>query len=60
MRILQKHYKNLRVKCKVIWMSKFIHGFKVSYRLIKMKASESSIPCIITLTHNEDLKTTFY
>ena len=29
-------------------MNKFIHGFWVSYGLIKLKVSESSTPCIIT------------
>ena len=38
-------------------MNKFIHGFWVSYGLIKIKVSESSTPCIIT--HDMDLKTMF-
>ena len=38
-------------------MNKLIHGFWVSYGLIKIKVSKSSTPCIIT--HNVDLEAMF-
>ena len=38
-------------------MNKLIHGFWVSYGLIKIKVSDSSTPCIIT--HNVDLEAMF-
>ena len=38
-------------------MNKFIHGFWVSYGLIKIKVSESTSPCIIT--HDVDLEIMF-
>ena len=40
-----------------MWINKFIHGFWVSYGLIKIKLSERSNPCIIT--HDVDLETVF-
>ena len=48
--------KNVK-ECKRLWMNKFVHGFWVSYGLIKVKVSESSTPC--TITHNVHLKTVF-
>ena len=47
--------KKLWAKCKRLWMDKFIHGFWVSYWLIKIKVSESSTPC----THDKDLEAKF-
>ena len=40
-----------------MWMNKFIHGFWVSYGLIKIKVSESTSSCIIT--HDVDLEIMF-
>ena len=51
------YYKKLWAKSKRMWMNKFIHGFWVSYGLIKIKVSESSTPCIIT--HDVDLEIMF-
>ena len=41
------YYKRLWAKCKRMSMNKFIHGFWVSYGLVKIEMSESSAPCII-------------
>ena len=49
------HITKLWTKCKRMRMNEFIHGFWVSYGLIKIKMSESSTPPIIRL--DVDLET---
>ena len=51
------YYKKLRVKCKKLWLNEYIYGFWVSYCLIKIKVSESSLP--VTVTHGVDLENKF-
>ena len=40
-----------------MWLNKYIYGFWVSYGLIKIKVSESSLP--VTITHDVDLENKF-
>ena len=54
---MRAYHKKLWAECKRMWMNKFIHGFWVSYGLVKIKVSESSTPCIIT--KDVDLETMF-
>lgn len=51
------YYRELWTKCKMIWINKYIQGFWVLYRSIKVKVSESSTPCVIT--HDVDLESMF-
>ena len=51
------YYEKLWAKCKKLWDNKFIHGFWVSYGLIKIKVSEGSPP--ITFLHDVDLENKF-
>ena len=43
------YYKKLWAKCKNLWLNKYIYGLWVSYGLIKIKVSQSSLPVTITL-----------
>ena len=54
---LSVHYKNLWAKCKNLWDNKYINEFFVSYGLIKIKISESSLP--VTITYDVDLEKHF-
>ena len=51
------YYKKLWAKCKKLWLNKYIHGFWVSYGLIKIMVSERSLP--VTITHDVDLENKF-
>ena len=52
------YYKKLWAKCKGFCLSKYLHGFWVSYGLIKIiKVSETSPS--VTITHYVDLENKF-
>ena len=51
------YYKELWAKFKKLWLNKYIHGFWISYGLIKIKVSESSP--LVTITHDVNLENKF-
>ena len=54
---LCSYYKKLWSKCKKLWLNKYIYEFWVSYGLIKIKVSGSSLP--VKITHDVDLEKKF-
>ena len=51
------YYKNLRAKCKKLWLNKFIHGFWPSNGSIRLKVTENSNVRVIS--HDADLEELF-